>query len=68
MIASGTRPVTHGCSNWKVKLVLVELGSVVENQSCDRPEPLAHAVELGLGVGQLDPQAFVNVFVEMLQQ
>ena len=48
--------------------VVVEARAVVEHEAGQRPEALADAVELGLGVVELQPQALVHVLVEVLEQ
>ena len=46
----------------------IEIGPLVEDEARDRPEPLAEAVELGLGVFELELEALMDFFVEMFKE
>ena len=47
---------------------VVEARPTIEHEARERPEPPAHAVELGLGVCELEAQALVHVLVEALEE
>ncbi len=47
---------------------VVEAGAVVEHEAGQRPEALAEAIELGLRIVELQPQALMHVLVEVLEQ
>ena len=68
MIAARRDVVARRAVEIEGQSVVVEARAVIEHEPRQRPEALADPVELGFGIGELEPQPLVDVLVEVLEE
>lgn len=68
MIAAAGDVVTRRAVQVEGQFRLVKASALGQHVTRERPEAPAHAVELGLGVGELEAQTLMHVLIEVLEE